>query len=110
MDEFNLDGAIKRLRDKRAGKLPDNIEQNVWRRIHVARVEEERPGLVDLVSKFLFATGWFVPAAALAIVFSAFASSVAISKVDSYHDKVSHALGFESITEAPRIYLDGFKK
>lgn len=112
MDEETFNEAISRLKKLPQDEAPANIEQNVWRQIRLKEsIEpEESLGIVEMVHRLLFVSGWSVPAAALAIVFSALISSVAVANSDSFQDKASHALGFDSITEAPGLLLDGFKK
>lgn len=112
MDDNTLDNAISRHRRQFQPLSPSNLEQNVLRRIRVHRDQQtvEKPSFIGAIHQLLFVSGWVMPAVALAIVFSVFASTVAIAKSDPSQEKAARALGFDTLTASPRLHHDGIHR
>ena len=98
MEEKEFQRTLDNIREATLPDCPANLEQNVLRKIRLQR-QPEKVKVIDWLQERLFSKGFAVPIVAVAIVLSAFVSSIGISQQQQSSYSVAEAMGFDSIVE-----------
>lgn len=105
MKEKDLDGMIDNLRCCELPDCPNNIEDNVLRKVRLQSEESLKflPWLNDCLGQVKL----LVPALGLAAVVSVFVTIISVNAINGDRKfQASHALGFDVITESSTFEWD----